>query len=101
MDVVPRDGEMVTTFRDSAVGMPTTNDTFATAASTECVLNNGKDAGFRANKSVSEEDDPKESDEITYEVRYVNAIGEHLHSRPLKRRAHDFEQPVLTQTPVM
>lgn len=100
MDVVPRESEKVTMFRDSAVGMLSTNDADANA-SEEGISNEREEADARTNTSVPKGDGPKQPNEITYEIRYVNAAQEHLHSRPLKRRAHDFEQDALTQSPVM
>lgn len=101
MDVVTCESEMVTTSRDSAVSMSSTNDPHVDTPK-HSILEDRKEADVQANKSVAEEDESEESGDIIYEIRYTSVLGgEHLHSRPLKRRAHDFEQPALNKSPVM
>ena len=91
---------MPTASRDSAIGMAPTNGAYVDGAK-ERTLHEGKEANIQINENLAETDDLKEPDEIIYEIRYQNVAGEHLHSRPLKRRAHDLDESVLSQSPVM
>jgi hypothetical protein len=87
MDAIPHAIEPDSISRDSGIGMRPTDGASA---------DNPKEA------VASKRKEPDTcADEIIYEVRYENTTGAHLHSRPLQRRAHDFEQSVPTQSTVM
>lgn len=81
MTVTPGSSEPRILIRDSGIGMPPTDSS--------------------ANVDSSKDNEEEWPGEVTYEIRYENPFGGHLHSETLKRRAHEYEQSTLPQSSVM